>query len=152
MTSETVRSAVTYQSFQYAEQMSAPVKEGSAEFVQISSGRFESGTIRTSLENLTIHETWSKTKTLHRAAANPDFIFFLLPLSWSGELRWNGRTIEAPTLIMEAGGKDYARRATDFGGIAFGVRREDFLGTVISLTGQPPHTAVLRSSVLADPT
>ncbi|UCH75627.1 MAG: helix-turn-helix domain-containing protein [Rhodospirillales bacterium] len=134
--------------FTDVDQMAQPVREAGVVFRQLSAGLFAGGTTRMLFGDLKIHHTWSSPTTFSRVDPDPDSVFFLVPIRWHGELLWNGRPVESPTLIVQAGGDEYTRRATSLNGFTFAVSHHELTGTLAVLGGREPEDVAPRSGIL----
>jgi AraC-like DNA-binding protein len=109
-------------------------REVSAEFIQLSPGRFHGETTRLELADIRVQTTATSGMTLFRARTWQELIYYNVPVT-AAKLVWDGMAISSPVVIQHASEHEYVRTARDFLCVSVAIPRDPFVRDAIALAG-----------------
>jgi AraC-like DNA-binding protein len=143
------RELVISRDFAEAEEVGEMVPEARSKFTQISAGEFSGKVTRVELGDLVMHYICSSPETLNVSFTEADKSYFIMPFRWSGDLLWDGRTIQRPPLLYYPSRTEHVRRGRAVEGVAFAASTEWFESSVAALVGLDADEVPLRRGEIA---
>ena len=125
------------------------VPEAQCKFTQISAGEFSGRMTRVELGDLAMHYIFSSSETLNVSFTEADKSYFIAPFRWSGDLLWDGRTIQRPPLFYYPSRTEHVRRGRAVEGVAVAAPTEWFESSVAALVGVDANEVSLRRGEVA---
>ncbi len=125
--------------FVECDQMMEMVRDGNGEFIQAGKGICLGSMRQINLDGIQILCADLSNKTIVHAAANPDIKVVHLPLSWVGEMRWNGREIDRPGGIVWGKNAQWSRVASDSCIVTLGLQQDTLFSSLAKWTQQDPE-------------
>lgn len=143
------KSSLVITRYEDSGQLDEITREIDLELTQVSSGRFEGRTVRAKTANVAMQRSKLPLTTICRGAVEAGDAAILLPMRWSGELKWNGMVIERPSPVMFHG--EYFRRSSDLEIVGFVVNLETLKTTAAALAGVAPDEIKAPDGVIRAP-
>ena len=108
-------------------------------FLQLGGGRSEGTITRLDLGSLIVVRIKLLNLVLCEAAAASERQYTVVPLSWRGELSFDGRQIEGPSLLAWGPNGSYVRRGRDVELCGLLHKQEDLLAAAETWSGRSPE-------------
>jgi len=143
------KSSLAITRYEDSGQLDEITREIDLELTQVSSGRFEGRTVRAKTADVAMQRSKLPLTTICRGAVAAGDAAILLPMRWSGELKWNGMVIERPSPVMFQG--EYFRRSSDLEIVGFVVNLETLKTTAAALAGVAPDEIKAPDGVIRAP-
>lgn len=117
------------------DQLSEVVRNGSARFFQLGRGRFNGQMSRLDLNSLTFLHADCSNLTMVHGGGDRGHCYTVIPIRWSGELKWNGRVVSRPAAYHWDSEVEYFRIGRDVESVALIFDRAELAPALAEWTG-----------------
>jgi AraC-like DNA-binding protein len=117
------------------DQLSELVRNGSAHYLQLGRGRVDGLMSRLDLNSLTFLRAICTNHTLCHGTGDTQHTYSLIPMRWKGDLKWNGRVLDRPSIFHWDSEVEYFRVGRDIDIVALIFDRAAFAPAFTDWTG-----------------